>query len=514
MISAEVRVDISGFDTSSLPSPPRALARIVQMASNPEVSATQLGEVISGDAAFTSELLRTVNSPFYGLRTPVQDAARAVAILGLRALRNLAVCFVVREAIQHSGVRTNDMNVFWEDALRRAVVARAIARLGNQVRPDEAFTVGLLQEIGMLAILRVDRERFKLWGNLRSLPPDERLAVELQRFRARHDVVGEQLARAWGLPDTLIAVLANHHQSERFAAMPPQEQHLCRLAWMADQVAVVFSARQPGIALAAVRGLLLHELKLNSSGIDNLLRSIPGEVEEAASALGLRASQQVSFDDVLKEANQTLVNINLSYEQVLQQLEQANAALEQALREKALLAEELARLAYYDPLTGLATRRKWEEMSVKELKRLSQSGQPLSVVLIDLDHFKKINDTYGHPFGDVVLRSLGQLLRKLARNTDTIARIGGEEIAILLPETDAATAMRLAETWRQEIGKMPLTAPRGIVKVTASFGGVSCAKLPTTIDEPETMMTQLIESADHALYQSKAKGRNRVIWAP
>lgn len=472
----------------------------------------RLGEVISGDAAFTSELLRTVNSPFYGLRTPVQDAARAVAILGLRALRNLAVCFVVREAIQHSGIRSADMSVFWEDSLRRAVVARSIARLGNQVKPDEAFTAGLLQEIGMLAILMVDRDRFKQWPSIRNLPPEERLVMEMQRYRLRHDEVGEKLARSWGLPEALITVISSHHRKELFATMPPQVRALCTMASLADQVSVVFSGRQSA-ALGSARAVLIGELRLNPQAVDGLLRAIPQEVEAAATALGMRVSQQVSFDDVLKDANQALVTINLSYEQLLQQLEQTNAALEQALKEKAAFAEELERIAYYDPLTGLATRRKWEEMSQLELRRLSEAERPLSLMLLDLDHFKRVNDYHGHAVGDVVLRSLGQLLKRLVRNSDVAARIGGEEIAILLPETDAATATRLAEVWRQEISRLPITTAKGPLRVTASFGGVTCTRLPPALDDVTGWMSGFMDTADKALYQSKAKGRDRVTWS-
>ena len=165
---------------------------------------------------------------------------------------------------------------------------------------------------------------------------------------------------------------------------------------------------------------------------------------------------------------------------------------------------ELERLSQTDVLTGLANRRHFMKLANQELSRTRRFGGPLSVFMLDIDYFKKVNDTYGHQAGDLVLQRLGDLCRQVLRDIDCIGRIGGEEFAVMLPQTSGDTAFVVAERLRQAIASVDVLLPQGLaIKFTVSIGVAALAENITTMDA-------LIALADRALYESKGTGRNRV----
>jgi diguanylate cyclase (GGDEF)-like protein len=176
--------------------------------------------------------------------------------------------------------------------------------------------------------------------------------------------------------------------------------------------------------------------------------------------------------------------------------------LHRALRELATKNELLERLALTDPLTRLANRRAFEESLATEVARTGRHGKHLSLLFLDLDRFKDVNDTYGHVTGDEVLAGFADLLRRFGRRGDLAARIGGEEFAVLLPHTTKANAMIVAERIRRAVEETPFGRAR--VAVTVSIG---VAELP---EEGEMQESSFVELADGALYRAKAGGRNRV----
>ena len=189
-------------------------------------------------------------------------------------------------------------------------------------------------------------------------------------------------------------------------------------------------------------------------------------------------------------------------------LVQKNRELDRANRELEEKREELLHLSRTDGLTGLFNRRYFEERLEAEFQRSVRYRAPLSCFLLDVDHFKKINDTWGHPFGDVVLREVAAVTRRALRDVDVLARYGGEELVALLPETSPEEAWRAAERVRMGIEAMRLTAQTEagpqLVRCTASIG---VSTFPSDVEEsPEA----LVQTADECLYEAKQNGRNQV----
>jgi diguanylate cyclase (GGDEF)-like protein len=172
--------------------------------------------------------------------------------------------------------------------------------------------------------------------------------------------------------------------------------------------------------------------------------------------------------------------------------------------DNARLHDIVQRQAITDDLTGLVNRRRFIEALDAEIERARTFGSALTIVLADLDNFKQVNDEFGHHGGDVVLRTFADLIRSHVRDVDVSGRIGGEEFALLLPETDAAGAARVAERMRRSLNDVAIPLSEGAaIHVASSFGVAELA--------PEQSGDDLLRAADAALYRAKDEGKNRVV---
>lgn len=170
-----------------------------------------------------------------------------------------------------------------------------------------------------------------------------------------------------------------------------------------------------------------------------------------------------------------------------------------------LAYRELEELSTTDFLTGVFNRRYFMEIATTELKRHQRHGKITSILMLDIDHFKDVNDTYGHSVGDQALRHLVRICRDNLREEDIFARYGGEEFCALLPETDASTAKEVAERLRYNIESTPMELDKHLLHMTVSIGlsGIDARQ--------ETDIEPWLERADQAMYRAKEQGRNRVV---
>jgi diguanylate cyclase (GGDEF)-like protein len=173
------------------------------------------------------------------------------------------------------------------------------------------------------------------------------------------------------------------------------------------------------------------------------------------------------------------------------------------LLQRSLMHQQLAAAARTDPKTGLLNATAWQREADAEVARALRSGTPLALLLVDVDHFKRVNDRHGHLIGDQVLRSLAAELRQQVRESDVVGRFGGEEFTILLPRTGAAEACGIAERLRSSTNLLSVGASEPRVTVTVSIGVAALGQHGRDLFE-------LLAAADLALYRAKDAGRNTV----
>jgi two-component system cell cycle response regulator len=230
---------------------------------------------------------------------------------------------------------------------------------------------------------------------------------------------------------------------------------------------------------------VLFTKKAKLKGMESLL-VLPLVVrEEPIGTLIVAARQRAAFTTSIRETLQALANqlaVSLSNARAVRQLEE---------------------LATTDGLTGCLNKRAFLDQLSQKLMAAQRFGRKLSLIVTDLDHFKTVNDTYGHATGDRVLRELGNVLKRMKRETDLVARFGGEEFCVLCEETDARGAKLLADRVREELARTELQTELGALKVTASLGVATFPDHAKSADE-------LFSQGDKALYAAKKQGRNRV----
>ncbi|WJW74630.1 HDOD domain-containing protein [Thiohalobacter sp. IOR34] len=330
----QTAVTLSEIRPADLPAPPKETIQIVHACSNPDIDSRKLGGIITNDPLLTAELLRIANSPFFGFRSEVRSAAHAVTLLGHRALRNLALCIAMRDALRPEAIPGMDLGRYWDAALRRGVCARLLASAAG-LNPDECFTLGLLQDFGLLVLLYLQQNRVAEWERLETANPDERLELERQLFGTTHDQAGQALAGHWQLPADLAQALGHHH-SPVLGDLSPEVARLCRLARCADWMAAVFTAADKRTVFARCQKLVQETFDLQPEQVDALLAEVAAASEEAARALGLRIDRPLGLEEVLREANLRLAEDNLSFQELTWRLEKT-------LAERDELAAELAR---------------------------------------------------------------------------------------------------------------------------------------------------------------------------
>ncbi|HEY0469049.1 MAG TPA: diguanylate cyclase, partial [Polyangiaceae bacterium] len=422
------------------------------------------------------------------------DVRQAVSMVGIRGLRGIGMSLALSDMVPvGEGGR-----ILLGNSLRRAVASQLLAQELGQKEVDEFFTTGLFLEVGLLSRAREDLEGA---AEVARLPALHRVMHERAAGLMDHPAAGAALAATFMLPPHVEAAVREHHAETPPAALAS------RVAWAAERVAALWeggdAVQNRKTAIDAVLALGLSEPYAQT-----VLNHLPELVVAAATAFDRDVGPQQSVESILVDVNRSLLEMTQNYDAAVRRLESL-------LAEKELLGKQLqdaniqlTRLASMDALTGLANKRALEEALARDLSRAARDQTWLTIVLSDIDFFKKVNDTHGHLVGDEVLRLVGRIFGSKLRGGDLAARYGGEEFLLILTGSNLVGGKIAAERLRKSLEDMSLPGPNGPFKVTASFGvasvcGPGCGGT----------MKDLIARADAALYAAKHGGRNRVVTA-
>jgi len=480
------------FNHIKLPSPPAIAVRIIEAVKKEETSFDELSKIIMADPALTSKVLKAANSPMYAIPSKVDTIQRALTVLGFNALKNIALSFVIANELNADSDDSFDFDYFWKRSVTAAVSAELIAsQIGK--KSDDIFVTGLLQDIGVVIMYLSNPQDYLIVLEEKKQSKLATIDLEKKIFGFDHQEIGMEVLNQWGLPNSIYEPIGRHHGKD---INGKGEGSAAEILSLSDKLSALYHGDQSEKRLKAVQSTFRNLYGIGSAEINDLVDQVASHSVEIISFFDIDPGDMQPLSEILYEAKEELGKVNLSYEQLVRELELAKAELKKA-------NQRLSEMAFRDGLTGLYNHRYFQEQLEKEVNRAMRYQRDLSLIMFDLDHFKKINDVHGHLVGDRVLKKVAEIALLTVRESDMAARYGGEEFAIILPETEMKGVVTLAERIRKRIASVQIEVDGKNVGVTASFGvtlwekGMAC-----------TSKENMICSADNALYQSKKKGRN------
>ena len=483
---------------TNLPSLPSVAIRVLEIGRQPDVSPDDLVELLGQDPALATRVLRVSNSPLYALQNRCRNLQQAVLALGLNATLTLALSFSLGDSMRQAGEHSEAIDRVWRRALIAGTAARILAQMLRVPRREDLFLAAMLQDLGVLALNAALPDTYPSLI-ARAATHDDLVLIEREALATDHGEVGTWLMERWGFPEPLVMAPTAAHEPQSVTALEEQRQFLSVVA-ISGRLADLFVSSRREMDTAVVAGFARQWLGVEAdmlrAALDDVTEALP-LVEQVFEARLISPEQAAA---VLDQARELLAMRNLK---LLQQAAEQQRRVTEMERSSQRWREKATR----DALTGLHNRLFFDEHLEREIAVAAQEGQPLVLGFLDLDHFKEVNDAYGHDTGDVVLTTVGQTLRRHTRDSDLVVRYGGEEFIVLLPCTRLATAQGIFERLRRAIAAVEYTSPdNAVFRVTASIG------IAAFMDEGHTEITQfdLVRRADRALYTAKQCGRNRV----
>jgi len=420
-------------------------------------------------------------------------------VIGTQALKNIALSFVIFDTLQVVRQGSFDLDLFWRRAITAAVAAETLAKRVGFPGKD-IFVTALLQDFGVLVLFLSCGPVYTEVFDAKRVSGRELHVEETKRLGFTHAEVGYQILKSWNLPEAICEPILTH-PAPRFA----DRNDPAVIINLADRIASIYHGKQATRKSIEAKELLNNQYGLSHEQAMELIDVIGGKAVQAVDIFSIPAGDMKPFSQIMQEANNELARLNYSYEQLVLELTQAKQNAERLAVELKKANDNLRNLALRDGLTGLYNHRYFQDILASELDKAQRYGHQLSILLIDIDFFKNINDEHGHQVGDLVLQEISRLLEKLVRRCDIVARYGGEEFAIVLPETGMSGARVLAQRLRRGVEQHQVCQAEATIAITVSIGVAS-----TETIGPEVSRSLLFSQCDHSLYAAKRNGRNRV----
>ncbi len=495
------------LQSDELPTLPTVATKLITLTSKEDTTLSDIAHLVAQDISLSAKILKVSNSAFYSFPQQIGSINQAVSILGINAVRSLVLSFSFLTMKAGKAETRFNFKRFWERSLASAVAAKLILDNVKEANTEEVFISGLLQNLGELILARTFPVEYDQVLQAVEEKQQDTFAAEESVFGLNHSLVGVEVARHWGFPEVLLIPIQYHHQPDQYAGKDQTIRATVRAVYLSDLLVNLLFSDKPEVYHKQFRKEAAKLLGLTTDNIENILEQVHIKIKEAGSYFNLKIKSSKSVQEILQEANIRLSLINLDYDQMNKQLVQAKIHLENLTKELEKKNSILDNLANLDGLTGIYNHRYFQNILEQELNRSSRHNNPVSILLIDIDHFKKVNDTYGHQAGDFVLAEFSKIIKANIRQYDVLARYGGEEFVVILPETSTEAALLVAEKLRAIIEKTIFADNREKYQVTASFGQACVTPSP----EDGSAKNTLINQADQALYQAKEKGRNQVV---
>ncbi|NNM62618.1 MAG: GGDEF domain-containing protein [Steroidobacteraceae bacterium] len=480
----------------NFPSPPAIAQQIIALAGDPDIDLLRVAATIAKDPGLTAKILRVANSPLYSKRRRSDNLRQALVVLGLNAATTLALGFSLVGTYKSVKGRGIDYLRFWRKTILSASAARAFAEQQRIGDTEEVFLAALLQDIAILAIDKVLPDFYAALprtGTHATLADYERAKIGID-----HTALGAWLLGHWHLPVALCQCVEWSHAPPAASRGTPQGIAAGCVALGGECVEMLLAGQAP----TDIGDLARHAeewLGLDTDSLAGTIARIVGEIPETERLFDTALMPADLAVAMLDQARELLLIRNLQAIEQVTTLRATTADLEA----RAIALEDQHRR---DPLTGLYNRGHLDQVLREEFEASCRGGWPLSIVFIDLDRFKEINDTHGHPAGDEVLIGTAHRILSIARSTDCVARYGGEEFVVVLPGLDTTAAEAVCRRLLVRLRNTRYELREATVTVTASLG-------LATHDAQSAFanVADLVEAADRSVYVAKKAGRDRLV---
>jgi diguanylate cyclase (GGDEF)-like protein len=473
-----------------LPSMPGVAIKLIEAIQKPDPDFREIAGFISTDAALSAKVLKIINSPFYGLINKITTIDQAIRLLGLNTVKNLSLSLILKTNFLKKGPSGLNLAGFWKESLVGAIAAKVLAERAKVKNAEEAFFLGLLKDIGSLTMAYLLPDQYSVVQSEIKTKKISSQDAENQVFGFNHTDVGALLTKSWGLPETFHIPIQHHHRVE---SLPTNCSSDVQVRTKILHLSSLYIELINGGDMAEVLSSITHFI--NAYGFRGSLdaaeigKELIRQTRDLSPIFDIQFRDDNELEGLLENAKQELLNISM---QMVGDMIGKNSELE-SLRQQANI----------DAMTQLHNYKAFCDALNKEISRATRYKNNLSLVMADIDFFKSINDGFGHPAGDQVLKAVARALQIGVRDCDFVARYGGEEFAIILPETKLKDALHVAERLREKIRTLEISYDGQPIRITMSFGVAGFQGTSSM------SFNDLVKSADEALYSAKRQGKDR-----
>jgi len=449
----------------------------------------QLIEALAQCPILSARVIGVANSAGSSAIHRMDSIERCVRHLGAKQTRTIALTMAMQLMVDRLDIDQDLVRSLWASAAFKAVAAKLVAQAVSPEQAERAYSLGLLQDIGLPVLLAVDPELFKrkLAGS-----KGESSWIELERahFGIDHAELGAIMLQSWNAPADIVLQVSRHHD-------PLSHDSMAWIAEMPSRVAGLLphldeqTTKDQSQTLAAVHARFLSE---SFDTLDALLSKVKQRFKLLGKAAGGTSQMPKDFVNQLIQsvANDTFslaAKVSRLDRQLAEQLDQLAEARQDALSDK---------------LTGLLNRRGFESFGQQLLNQAAKANLSVACLMIDLDDFKPINDTHGHAAGDFILMTAAELLRANTSKGDLVARVGGDEFAVMILGDQQGDAHALAQRLHAVCNGKQISLDNGDQATLAmSIGGVFQGRVSST-----TTTDDLTAAADQVMYSIKRAGKS------